>query len=166
MGKQNILKLFISILVCLYAGIIGFIYAENSISTWYITLKKPSFAMPEWMFAPVWIALSLSMGISMFMVWKKGFYRIDVGRAMYVFFIQLVLSVLWPLAFFGLCSPFCGFIMMMFLFLAMILTITTVYPICRVSALCLVPYLFWVIYGAVLNFSVMMINTLSGDMLL
>jgi tryptophan-rich sensory protein len=45
---QNILALFISIVIAQLAGIIGSFYTFDSIPNWYKTLVRPEFAPPNW----------------------------------------------------------------------------------------------------------------------
>jgi len=47
------LRLIVSIVVCQLAGGAGSVFTAPSISTWYITLRKPAFTPPNWVFAPV-----------------------------------------------------------------------------------------------------------------
>ncbi|MDI6753271.1 MAG: tryptophan-rich sensory protein, partial [Thermodesulfobacteriota bacterium] len=57
MGKikgADFFKLAISIGICQLAGVIGSIIIKPAISGWYVTLRKPPFTPPEWVFAPVW----------------------------------------------------------------------------------------------------------------
>ncbi len=68
---KEILKLFLSIIVCQFAGFIGSIFTTPAIPTWYATLVKPSFTPPDWVFAPVWISLYFLMGISAYLVLAK-----------------------------------------------------------------------------------------------
>ena len=63
-------KLFISIMICQAAGFIGSFFTRSSVSTWYQGLIKPSFAPPNWLFAPVWITIFIMMGISLYLIIK------------------------------------------------------------------------------------------------
>jgi len=57
MDVKDILKLIASIFVCQLAGMIGAVATSSSIQTWYVTLTKPFFTPPNWLFAPVWLTL-------------------------------------------------------------------------------------------------------------
>lgn len=69
---SNLLKLIISIAVCLLAGAVGSYFTADAIPGWYETLNKPEFNPPNWVFGPVWTFLYILMGISLFLVWKEG----------------------------------------------------------------------------------------------
>ncbi len=153
---MDYLRLIISIVVCQLAGVIGSIFTARSVSTWYTTLNRPSFAPPSWVFAPVWITLFFMMGISLYLVWMKGFPAVNL--AVIVFMLSLVLNILWSVFFFGLRSPLLGFIEIMMLWSSIVLTITLFYPHSRPAALLLVPYLLWVSFAAALNYGFYVLN--------
>lgn len=154
----NILKLVASIIVCQIAGLLGSIVTTPAIPTWYETLNKPFFTPPNWIFGPVWTGLYILMGISLFMVWEK---RADYPRlktALVFFFAQLILNALWSVAFFGLRSPLLGLIDIVLLWIAILLTIKIFFRILRRAALLLLPYILWVSFAVLLNFSLWILN--------
>ena len=103
-NKFDILKLLGAVIMCQLAGFIGSVFTFNSVNTWYLTLNKPFFNPPSWIFGPVWVSLYFLMGISLYLVWNKGF-KSKVSKSALSFFItQLVLNSLWSIIFFGLKS--------------------------------------------------------------
>jgi len=68
-----VIKLAASIGLCLVAGALGSMFTTPQIPGWYADLAKPSFNPPNWLFGPVWTALYVMMGISLFLVWRAGF---------------------------------------------------------------------------------------------
>lgn len=158
MKIANISRLIVSILVCQLAGIVGSAFTRASIPTWYATLQKPAFTPPNWLFAPVWFFLYLLMGIAAYLVWNKGIQNRGVSIALSIFGIQLVLNIFWSFFFFKLQSPLYGFVEIVILWLAILLTILYFLKISRTASLLLLPYLFWVSFAAVLNFYIMKLN--------
>jgi benzodiazapine receptor len=154
-----ILQLVISVIICLSAGFIGSVFTTPAIPTWYVTLNKPSFTPPNWLFSPVWTFLFLLMGISAFLVWNKGLDDPRVKIALSIFGIQLILNILWSAVFFGLRSPLAGLIEIAILWIAILLTILSFFPISRTAGLLLIPYILWVSFAAVLNFSIWRLNS-------
>jgi tryptophan-rich sensory protein len=140
------------------AGLLGSLFTTPAIPTWYQTLNKPSFTPPSWLFAPVWIGLYLLMGISLFLVWKKREQDLRVNEALMIFFIQLILNAFWSIAFFGLRSPLLGLVDIIFLWMGILLTIQKFFKISRNGALLLLPYLLWMSFAALLNFSLWVLN--------
>ena len=154
----NILKLVVSIIVCQFAGLIGSIFTRTSIPTWYATLKRPSFTPPNWLFAPVWTALFVLMGVSAFLVWRNGLSDRRVIIALSVFIVQLVFNMLWSAAFFGLRSPLAGLIVIVVLWVAILFTIMSFFRVSVIAGILLVPYILWVSFAAVLNTSIFVLN--------
>jgi benzodiazapine receptor len=152
------LKLVTSLTICLFAGFIGSIFTGPSIPTWYATLIKPSFNPPDWIFAPVWTTLFFLMGISLYLVWNKGLQDKKVKTSLFTFGVQLVLNVLWSFLFFGLHSPFYAFLEITILWAAIMLTIVNFFKVSRTAGLLLLPYIFWVSFAAILNFSIWRLN--------
>lgn len=155
---MDILKLVASIIICQFAGFIGSIFTRASIPTWYASLNRASFNPPNWVFAPVWTLLFLLMGISAYLVWQQGLENKDVRVSLLIFGIQLVLNVLWTFLFFGQRSPLYAFVEIIILWMAIALTIFFFLQISRTAGLLLLPYILWVTFAAVLNFSIMKLN--------
>ena len=155
---SEILKLFVSLIICQLAGVIGSLFTTPAIPTWYATLVKPTFNPPNWVFAPVWTTLFLLMGISAFLVWRKGTGNPQVNLALRFFIIQLVLNSIWSVLFFGLKSPILGFVEIILLWTFILLTILYFFKISRMAGILLLPYILWVSFAAVLNFSIWRLN--------
>ncbi|MGQ9695829.1 MAG: TspO/MBR family protein [Thermodesulfobacteriota bacterium] len=158
MKINKLIKLIISILLCQLAGVIGSFFTTPAIPTWYQTLIKPFFTPPNWIFAPVWISLYFLMGLSLFLVWTKKEEDSRAGKAIIIFFVQLILNALWSISFFGFRSPFLGFLNIVLLWLAILWTMQKFLKISNAGGLLLLPYFLWVSYAAVLNFSLWILN--------
>ena len=159
MKFSNMKKLIFCIFICLFAGFIGSFFTTPAIPTWYATLLKPSFAPPNWVFFPVWTSLFIMMGISLFLVWQKGWDDKKVKTAIYIFAVQLVMNVLWSVAFFGLRSPLLGLMEIIILWIAILATTLRFMKVSRTAAYLLVPYILWVSFAAILNFSIWALNS-------
>lgn len=151
-------RLIAAIIICQLAGVIGSVFTAPAITTWYAALEKPFFAPPNWIFAPVWITLFLLMGISLYFLWEKGLDKKENKIAVSFFALQLALNAVWSFLFFGLQSPFYAFIEIIFLWLAILLTIITFYRISKQAAYLLIPYILWVSLAAFLNLSIWLLN--------
>jgi len=157
-GKAEIAKLVSCIILCQVAGILGSIFTKPAILSWYISLKKPFFTPPDWVFAPVWIILYVLMGFAAFLVWRKGFHQKQTRGALILFAVQLVLNVLWSFMFFRLRSPFAGLVEISILAVAVLLTIQSFLQVSRVAGLLLIPYFLWVAFASGLNLSIWALN--------
>ena len=158
MQSAHIIKLVISIALCQLAGVIGGLFTSRSVTTWYPTLKKPSFNPPDWVFGPVWISLYFLMGVSAYLVWRKGLAEDGVRVALAVFLAQLVLNSAWSVAFFGLRSPLSGVVVIAFLWIAIVATMILFSRVSTAAVILLVPYVVWVSFAAVLNTSIYVLN--------
>jgi tryptophan-rich sensory protein len=154
----NLLKLIASIVLCQGAGIIGSLFTISSVDSWYRGLNKPVFTPPSRVFSPVWISLYVLMGISMFIIWRNGLATRYARRGMLLFIVQLALNSIWSYAFFGIESPLAGLIVIVVLWMFIFLTINDFRKVSMLSAVLLLPYIIWVSFAAVLNFSIFLLN--------
>ena len=158
MEKGDLIKLSVSILVCIGAAVVGSFFTTPAIPTWYAALQKPSFNPPNWLFGPVWTALYLMMAVAAFLVWRQGLDKVAVKLALGLFGVQLMLNTAWSLLFFGLRSPLLGLIDIGLLWLAIAGTLAAFLKVSTAAGLLLCPYLAWVSFAALLNFSLWRLN--------
>ncbi len=152
---KKIILLVISIIICQGAGFIGSVFTTPKINTWYAGITKSSLNPPNWLFAPVWTTLFLLMGISLFLIIRD---KPLPKMALIAFAIQLILNILWSYFFFGLQNPMLAFAEIIILWLAIIITIYMFWPINKTAAYLLIPYIAWVSFAAILNFSLWRLN--------
>lgn len=155
---KEIYKLIISIFLCLGAGLIGSVFTIKSITAWYSLLNRPAFAPPNWLFGPVWTALYILMGFSLFLVWRRFPPDTKSKRSLVLFFIQLIFNVAWSVVFFGLHQIFLALLVILILWLMIVVVILNFYKINKTAAYLLVPYLYWVTFASVLNYSFWLLN--------
>jgi benzodiazapine receptor len=158
MEVKDILKLIVSVFITHLAGQIGALATTASVQTWYVTLNKPIFTPPNWLFAPVWITLYTLMGLSLFLIWRLGVQARGVKLALALFGVQLLLNTLWSIAFFGLRSPLTGLVVIILLWIAIVATTVQFLPLSRPAGLLLIPYLLWVSLAAALNAAILLLN--------
>ncbi|HEY8277271.1 MAG TPA: TspO/MBR family protein [Methyloceanibacter sp.] len=154
MDASSILALIVFVGACFIAAAMGALFPPGD---WYERLAKPSWRPPNWLFAPVWTAIYLTIAVSGWLVWRKyGLAGAAGPLAIYV--LQLVLNAAWTPIFFGLRRPDLAFFEIIVLWIAIVATIVIFYPIHPAAALLLVPYMAWVTFAAALNFSVWRLN--------
>jgi len=151
-SKINWFKFIISILITEGAGIFGSIATASSVKTWYVTeVVKSRLNPPSWVFAPVWTLLFLLMGISLYRVWqKKG--------DLFWFWTQLLLNIIWSFLFFGFRSPTLAFYEILILWVVILITIVKFKKVDLLASKLLWPYLAWVSFASILNYSIMILN--------
>ncbi len=158
MRINNTFKLIITVVVSELAGVVGSLFTVSAIPTWYAGLVKPVLNPPSWIFGPVWTTLYALMGVVAFLVWRNGWEKKAVKRALGVFGIQLFLNAIWSIIFFGLHSPGWALVDIIALWLAIVCTIAVFYKISKPAAYLLLPYILWVSFASYLNCSIWMLN--------
>lgn len=148
----------IAVLICEAVGVLAGWATQTSVGTWYPTLTKPTFAPPDWVFAPVWVVLYALMGIAAFLVWKRSTEDRASQAALVLFGIQLLLNGSWSFAFFGARSPILGLIVILVLWGVLVWTVDRFFRVRRVAGWLLVPYLLWLTYAVALNVGIWVLN--------
>jgi tryptophan-rich sensory protein len=78
--------------------------------------------------------------------------------ALGLFALQMVVNVAWSPTFFALQAPFLALLVVLVLWVLVVATIAAFDRVDRRAALLLVPYLAWVSFAAVLNYSLWQLN--------
>ncbi len=128
-----------------------------SIDGWYVTLNKPPWNPPAWVFGPVWSLLYTLMAVAAWMVWRKGGWKAQ-GKTLGLFLLQWFLNAAWTPLFFGLHHLGLAFTEIILLWLAIAATLILFWRVSKVAGVLLIPYLAWVTVAAVLNFTIWRLN--------
>ncbi len=156
---MNKTKLAISIAIPLFAGFLGSIFTNTSVSTWYQALSVPPITPPGWVFAPVWTVLYVLMGIALYQVWRKQETGRDIFWAVWIFFVQLLFNIIWSVLFFAMENPMLALREIGILWIAIFLNIIAFARVEKKSAWLLVPYLAWTTFAAYLNYAIFILNS-------
>ena len=152
-------KIILMVVICLAVGYISSTVTQSGVKTWYPTLVKPFFNPPNWVFAPVWTALYILMGVAAALVWDKiNVQKEDVKKALLFFGVQLLLNSLWSYLFFGLHNIFLAAIEIVILLLLIYETFVIFKRIDKNAGYMLIPYLAWVGFATMLNISFLYLN--------
>lgn len=129
-------------------------------TAWFRALEKPGFYPPGWVFGAVWTLLFTLLGIAFYLVYRRdrGLERRAVRIAVGLFGLQLAVNVTWTPAFFGLQAPLFALGIIVVLFGLVAATIVAFDRVDRRAAALLVPYLCWVGFAAVLNYTIWSLN--------
>ena len=145
------------IILCLAVSSVGGAITATSVDTWYQTLEKPSFNPPDWVFAPVWTALYILMGIAAWRIWRFRSIANTV-KALSIFGVQLGLNLSWSILFFGLQRIDLALIEIFILLAIIVLNAILFWRIDRLAGLIFVPYVLWVTFATILNASIWLLN--------
>lgn len=146
-----------SVVVCVAIGGLSGFATTDAISGWYATIQKPSFNPPNWIFGPVWTVLYIMMGVALGLVWS-GATKLPKQKAYAFFITQLVLNGVWSILFFAMENPPLAMADIALLLVFIVLTIKAFFPISKLAAYLLIPYLLWVSFASVLNASIWYLN--------
>lgn len=156
---NNIVKFIISLAIPLLVGFGGSYFTTPEITGWFQTINKPSWNPPNAVFAPVWTTLYVLMGIALFLVWKSTANPASKRMAIIFFFIQLALNFCWSLIFFNRHDIGMAMIEIALLWLSILVTIFAFAKVNKLAAWLLVPYISWVSFAAILNYTIWQLNS-------
>ncbi len=157
MYMKNWQKFWLAVIGCELVGIIGAFFTTEAIPTWYASLNKPPFSPPNYLFGPVWTLLYFLMAVSFYLLWIKKENK-KVMEAKNYFLIQLAVNFVWSPVFFGLQSPEMALVVILVMWWLILMTIRKFYALSPIASYLLVPYLLWVSFATVLNFSIAILN--------
>jgi len=150
-------KLAVSLALPLAVGAVAGLFTAKAVPEWYATLNRPSFNPPNWLFGPVWTALYILLGISLFLIW-----RLDSGKerklAILAFLFQLVLNFGWSFLFFYFKMIGFALVEIVTLWFAIVSMLYLFYKIKPMAAYINIPYFLWVTFAGILNSSYYFLN--------
>jgi translocator protein len=152
------MKLFVSILIPLLIGFTASFFTTAAVDGWYLTVNKPTFNPPNWLFMPVWTTLYVLMGIALYLVWSSNAAEGLKRTAIILFAVQLTLNFFWSIIFFYAHQLGWAFVEIIAMWLMILLTIIWFGKISSTAAWLLVPYICWVSFASVLNYSIWKLN--------
>ncbi len=153
----DIAMLVVAIAICFAAAGLGSMATASGLDDWFADLEKPSFNPPNWIFAPVWTILYLMMAVAAWLVWQQAGFR-NARLALSWFVVQLGLNLFWSVLFFGMREPGLAAIEMVLLWISIAVTISVFARHRPLAAWLMAPYLLWVSFAALLNFSIWWLN--------
>lgn len=130
----------------------------NNSMDWYQKLIKPSWAPPSWLFGPVWgflyliIAVSYGYVVYLFINKRIPFFVI------LPFILNLIFNLLFSPVQFSLKSNLLAAIDISLVLITLLWAMWTIYPYYKWVALINIPYLVWVLFATVLQFSITYLN--------
>lgn len=133
-------------------GIVGFLISG---SMNYDTLNQPPLSPPAVLFPIVWTVLYALMGVSYGILREKKMNDSDVKL---IYYVQLVVNLLWPVAFFVLEWRLFAFFWILLLDALVVLMIITFKRRDKLAAYLQLPYLAWVLFASYLNLGVYILN--------
>lgn len=150
--NQKLLAFFLAIPLIL-GLIVGFLSRPTAS---YEALVKPFFSPPGFVFPIVWTILYLLMGISSYLIAQSNNPR--RYPALITYLEQLFVNLAWSPIFFTLNFRFLAFLWILFLIYLVVKMIVQFKRVSHRAAYLQIPYLLWLIFAALLNFSIVILN--------
>ena len=151
---QSFMELGVFLLICLGAALFGILF---ELGEWYDHLIKPSWMPPDEVFPWVWSVLYVLMGVAAWLVWQRRELK-GALLPLVFFIIQLVLNAAWSWIFFGLKRPDLALVDAGLLWVAVLITMMLFLRQYLFAGVLFVPYLLWVSFAVMLNFSIWRLN--------
>jgi tryptophan-rich sensory protein len=144
------------------AAAVGALFTTRSLSTWYRTLRKPTWTPPDAVFGPVWTVLYGLIGLSGWLVQRQVLRKPTCMRAAELarraWVAQLLLNVAWSATFFGWRRPGGGLAVIIVLWAAIAACAGLSARVSGVAGVLLLPYLVWTAFAALLNGRIWQLN--------
>jgi tryptophan-rich sensory protein len=139
------------------AAVVGALLTGEGVTTWYAGLEKPDFLVPLPVFYVVGAVYYLLFGIVLYRILT----RIPPGprgRLLALTLTVMVLNELWNVAFFGLRSPFAGFVGMVVFLVPVVALFRGLRREDGVSAALVGLYALWVVYDVAWSGALWLMN--------
>ena len=125
-------------------------------------LNQPPFAPPAWLFPVAWTLLYVLMGIASFLIWRqvprtrkeRNWRRAEL----ILYFLQLFFNFWWTLLFFRFGLRYFAFGWLLAMWGMILALIIMTFRNSKGAFWCLIPYLLWCTFAAVLNISIAILN--------
>jgi translocator protein len=131
----------------------------TDIGSWYFQLKKPAWQPPDWVFGPTWTLIFLLCVIAAAKSWIYAQSKRERWLVAVLFCVNGALNVMWSALFFSLRRPDWAFLQIFFLWLSIVILMLFLGQIYGAARWLLLPYLLWVTFAALLNASVVQLNS-------
>lgn len=130
----------------------------NESYNWYQTLIKPSWAPPSWIFGPVWTFLYAIIAVSFGTV----FYKVATGKLPWIVALPFALNLFFNFIFtpiqFGLKNNLLAAIDVFLVLITLVWALLAIWPHFRWIVYVNIPYLLWVLFATILQFTITYLN--------
>ena len=130
--------------------------ANSTNTKWYKSLNQSPLTPPSWVFPIVWTTLYALIIASAMVFFTRGGSVRSTGFLYYC--AAWVLNLSWSFTFFTYQRPDISFAIILGMVAFIALNIRAFYPVSRVAAYLLVPYLLWVSLATYLNAYIVFMN--------
>lgn len=155
--KTNSRSLLKCIALPLLLAGLSWLLSRNGISEFQYFIEPPLSPAPK-IFIPVWLILSVSMGIASYLIHQADTSHNSRFEALFLYHLQLGSLFLWSVFFYRFHFFFVSFIWLLFIWAILWMTIQSFYVIRKSAGLLLLPYLLWISLYGYLNLLLSLLN--------
>ncbi|MBO9657853.1 MAG: tryptophan-rich sensory protein [Chitinophagaceae bacterium] len=149
--------LLLSLILPLAVGAIAGLVTAQNVQEWYPSINKPGFTPPDYLFGPVWTALYILMGFSLYLILRSP-QSGERRKAIISFSIQLFFNFWWSFIFFQFHLIGLAAIVILTLWVCILIMICQFYKVSSLAANLQWPYFAWVSFASALNISIWYMN--------
>ena len=154
---NRIIRLIICIAIPLIVGGISGFFTVQGVKDWYLTLAKPNFTPPNYLFGPVWTFLYAFMGVAFFRIIEKG-KSVQKIKAIRIYLWQLFFNFCWSFLFFSQHQIGLAFIDILILWVLILIMIFRFKKLDAFAGYSQIPYLLWVSFATALTAAIFILN--------
>ena len=154
---NRIIRLIICIAFPLIVGGISGFFTVQGVKDWYLTLAKPNFTPPNYLFGPVWTFLYAFMGVAFFRIIEKG-KSVQKIKAIRIYLWQLFFNFCWSFLFFSRHQIGLAFIDILILWVLILIMIIRFKKLDAFAGYSQIPYLLWVSFATALTAAIFILN--------
>jgi translocator protein len=121
---------------------------------WYLSLNKPWWTPPGWVFPLVWTILYIMIAWAGYVVWQEQ----GLSLAMALWGVQLLFNGLWSYIMFGVKNISLALVDAGAMWLAIAAFMIAAWPVSPFATQLFIPYLVWATIAFVLNLEVLRMN--------
>jgi benzodiazapine receptor len=153
----RILRLLICIAFPLIIGGVSGFFTVQGVKDWYLTLAKPNFTPPNYLFGPVWTFLYALMGVPFFRILEKG-KSVQKIKAIRIYLWQLFFNFCWSFLFFSQHQIGLALIDILILWGLILIMIIRFKKLDAFAGYSQIPYLLWVSFATALTAAIFILN--------
>ena len=140
----------------IFLGVFGGLMTP--IGRWYRELHKPAWQPPDWLFGPAWTVILGLWAWSAVIAWHSAPDPAAQTRVIILFAINALFHAMWSPLFFRARRPDWALIEVVFLWASLVALVVGLWPIAHLASLLILPYLLWVSFASLLNFTIVRLN--------
>ena len=130
----------------------------TEIGPWYFSLKQPDWKPPDWAFGIIWTIIFVLSACAWMISFNSNPSQSQKNKITALFFFNGFLNVLWSVFYFRMHRPDWSLIEACFLWGSVLEIILVMWPIRKLAALLMFPYLIWVSIAMRLNWETIVLN--------